>query len=645
MKYFYLVLILGMTITRPAMLVGQSTKGKGLYTIGKKSYDDGKYPQAIETLKEAVKSDPKYEDALYYLAGAYYYNSDYNNAIDILKRLEAVNPDYWAYSYYWWGNCYFYKNDLENMKSKFETFLAKTQNKPKNQMDIHKAKFRLRYATESLAIRKMGATMDQPVNLGAVNSEFDDYMPQSNPTGKIIYFTSTRKGSPFNRDKFDDNFQWGEDIYQMEKTESGWSDPKPLPAPINSKNNDGSASFSGDGQTMIYAACGRDGGIGSCDLYISNLVGNEWSEPINMGNVVNSKEWDAQPALSADGTMLIFTSDREGGYGREDLYMVTKNVFGDWGIPSNLGPVINTPEKEMSPFLGADGKTLYFASTGHPGFGGYDMFVSTYENGKWSEPRNLGAPLNSDKDDRFFTIGGSGEVGYFASSREGGKGMYDLYSIKIPESMRPKPTVVVSGVVSNANDNKPIQSWVLLEDLETGDLIASNKSNSVTGKYLVVLPAGRNYSVSANKDGYFFYSTKFEVPGGTKYQELTLNIPLKPLEKGAKIILNNIFFETGKATLTPESKGELNRAVELLKMNPTMKIEISGHTDNVGAVASNMTLSQNRATSVMNYLVTAGIVASRLSSKGYGPNMPIASNDTPEGRQANRRTEFLILDY
>ncbi len=645
MRNNFLIILVVSAIFLPGLVNGQNTKATGLYTIGKKNYDDSKYPQAIEVLNAAVKESPKYEDALYYLAGSYFYNSNYDEAMNILQKLEKVNPDYWAHSYYWWGQCYFYKNDLDNMKSKFEVFLQKIQNKPKNQMEIHKGRYKLRYATESQAIRKMGPTMDLPVNLSASNSEFDDYMPQSNPTGKIIYFTSTRKGSPFNRETVDKEFGWGEDVYQMEKTETGWTEPTPLPAPINTKKNDGSATFSGDGQTMVYGGCNREDGIGDCDLYISSLKGTEWSEPMNMGNVVNSPEWDAQPTLSADGSMLIFASDRKGGYGSEDLYIVTKNIFGEWGIPSNLGPVINTPDKEMSPFLGSDGKTLYFSSTGHPGFGGADLFVSTFENGKWTEPRNLGAPLNSDKDDKYFTIGGSGEVGYFASSREGGKGGYDLYSVKIPESMRPQATVVVSGIVSNARDKKPISAWVMVEDIETGDLIASNKSNSATGKYLAVLPSGRNYSVSANKEGFFFYSAKYEVPLGTKYQELILNIPLQPLEKGAKVILNNIFFETGKATLTPESKVELNRAIDLLKMNPTMKIEISGHTDNVGSLASNMALSQARALSVVNHLSGAGIAATRLVPKGYGPNVPIASNDTPEGRQLNRRTEFLILEY
>ena len=319
--------------------------------------------------------------------------------------------------------------------------------------------------------------------------------------------------------------------------------------------------------------------------------------------------------------------------------------MGEWGVPVNMGPMINTPSREGSPFLSADGKTLYFSSYGHPGYGGSDIFVSVYENGKWTEPKNMGAPLNSSKDDRNFTIGGTGEMGYFASERDGGLGMSDLYSVKIPESMRPQPTVIVSGIVNDVKTSKPIESWVLVEDINTSEMIAISKSNSLTGKYLVVLPSGRDYSVSANKEGYLFYSKKFDVPKGTQYKEITQNIPLTPIEKGAKVVLNNIFFETGKAILDNESQLELNKVIKLMKSNPTMKVELGGHTDNVGDDLVNMKLSHDRALSVRDFLVKGGIDPTRLMAKGYGKTMPVASNDTPEGRQANRRTEFIVIDF
>ncbi len=395
---------------------------------------------------------------------------------------------------------------------------------------------------------------------------------------------------------------------------------------------------------MVYGRCGAAGGIGDCDLYISQLEGETWSEPVNLGNVVNSKEWDAQACLSADGMRIIFCSNRLGGYGSEDLYMIEKNPFGDWGVPQNLGPVINTPWNDKSPYLAPDGRTLYFSSWGHPGFGGFDLFKSTYDGSRWSAPVNLGQPLNSENDDNFFTISASGEHAYFATTRPG-SGMMDIYQIEIPESLRPQPTVIISGVVTDAKTHNPTSAWVLVEDIVTGDLIATNKSNSTTGEYLVVLPAGRNYSVSANKEAYFFYSQNFDVPVTAKYQELKKNIGLKPIEKGTRVVLNNIFFESGKAELKPESYLELAKAIELLRVNGSMRVEIGGHTDNVGPDDKNMALSHERAKAVMDFMIKGGIPAARMSAKGYGETQPVASNDTPEGRQANRRTEFVILDF
>lgn len=309
----------------------------------------------------------------------------------------------------------------------------------------------------------------------------------------------------------------------------------------------------------------------------------------------------------------------------------------------NLGGIVNTPFSDYSPFLSQDGKTLYFASAGHPGYGNDDIFKTVLENGKWSIPINLGRPLNTDGKDTYFTIGGSGEIGYFASNRQSGQ--LDLFEVEIPEEMRPTPTVVVEGVVTNAKTKSLVGAYVMVEDVNTGELIAINKSNSATGKYLVVLPAGKTYSVSANKEGFFFHSELFDVPTAAKFQTIKKDIELKPIEKGAKIVINNIFFETGKATLSPQSNVELEKAVDLLKTNPTMTIEVGGHTDNVGDDAYNMKLSHDRARSVRDYLVKAGIASERVQAKGYGESNPIATNDTEDGRKANRRTEFVILEF
>lgn len=625
--------------------IGQAQKrnqAQQYYEEGKKLNEDGKYADAISSFKKATKEDENYADAWSMLGTAYQNNRNYDEALEAFAKLEKVNPDYWPWFYYQMAQCH------ENLKhaeeairlyEKFQNFYSKD---PDRVIFHHQAKYRIAYLKGRAELLAQGNTMNDPVHLGSINSTSDDYAPQIDPTGTKLYFTSQRK-SKFGRSTPTDG-NYGEDVYYMERSGDKWGEPILLPEPINSGNNDFGSTFSGDGQTMVYVRCGANESIGGCDLYITQLDGDRWGAPMNMGNVVNSKEWDSQPSISADGTKIIFTSERDGGYGASDLYLVEKNPFGDWGVPQNLGPIINTPFVEKSPYLAPDGKTLYFSSLGHPGFGGFDLFKSTFEDLKWSKPVNLGRPLNSEGDDNYFTISASGEQAYFSSTRSG-LGKTDLFQIDIPESLRPQPTVIIKGIVTDAKSHKPISAWVLVEDIVTGDLIATNKSNSQSGDYLVVLPAGRNYSVTANKDGFFFYSQNFDVPQNARYQELKKDIELKPIEKGTKVVLNNIFFESGKAELKPESYLELAKAVDLLKTNPSMKVEIGGHTDNVGSDETNMKLSHERAKAVMDFMIKAGVAANRMQAKGYGETQPVASNDTDAGRQANRRTEFVILDF
>lgn len=612
------------------------------YDHGKSLYDKNQYKDAIPYFEEAVKVNSENDDALYYLGLCYRYTSQPEKAIETLKKLEKVKPDYWAWYYYELGLAYHEIKQEENSIASYDEFIKKFPHDPSRIRFIHQAQYKKHYVQQQDELSKMNSKMGNPVKLSAiVNSKYDDYMPTLDPKGTKLYFTSQRLGGI--KEEAPDAKEGDEDIYFIEKTNGEWGKPQLLPEPINSTNNDGASCFSADGQTMVYVACGKEGGIGSCDLYIATLEGNEWTKPVNAGNIVNTDEWDSQPTISNDGGRIIFSSERPGGYGQEDLYMIEKNLFGDWGPAMNLGGIVNTPFTDFAPFLSQDGKTLYFASSGHPGYGGTDIFKTTLENGKWSAPINLGKPLNTTGDDRYFTIGGSGEIGYFASNVDGGQ--LDLYEIQIPEEMRPKPTVVVEGIVTNAKTRALVGAYVMVEDVNSGELIAVNKSNSATGKYLVVLPAGKTYSVSANKEGFFFHSELFDVPATTKFQTIKKDIELKPIEKGAKIVINNIFFETGKAALSPRSNVELEKAYELLKANPTMIIEVGGHTDNVGDDASNMKLSHDRAKSVRDYLVNRGIVSTRVQAKGYGESNPVATNDTDEGRQANRRTEFIILEF
>ncbi len=623
----------------------QKLKAKEFYEQAKIQYDEGIYGKSIELFSKAVKDDPRYADAWYYLGNAYYYNNQYQQAIDAFLALEKLKPDYWAWFYYVAAlSCEELKQN-EEAKRFYLAFLDHYPTTPDHTLYRHQAKYRMAIISGGEELQNLTPTMKEPVHLKAgVNSISDEYMPQISPIGNRLYFTSARKGG-FDSPDATNPLWFGEDLYYVELLGDQWGAPVLLPEPINSFSNDGTSTFSADGQTLIYVKCGMDESIGSCDLYIAQLEGDQWNNPQNMGNVVNSKSWDSQPSLSADGTKIFFSSDREGGYGGADLYLIEKNPFGDWGVPMNLGTAINTPFTEKSPYIAPDGKTLYFSSDGHPGFGKSDIFKSVMEENQWSKPLNLGKPLNQAGDDNYFTISASGNKAFFASNRQGGMGEYDLYEIEIPETMKPQPTVIVSGIVTNQKTGEPTGAWVLIEDLNTGELIATSKSNSKTGEYLVVLPAGRNYSVSANKEAFFFYSQHFELPEDAKYQEIKKDIALQPIEKGTRVVLNNIFFETGKAELKPESFVELSKAVDLLRNNRTMVVEIGGHTDNVGSDDANMKLSHDRARSVREFMVAAGIAVERLLAKGYGETQPIATNDTPEGRQANRRTEFVILEY
>jgi len=573
---------------------------------GKEYYEKGSYTEAINSLKQALAKDSTNIEANYFLGMSYLQVGEDDNAIPFLA---------------------YYTSHYTTHKSSL--------------IEKHRAMYRLHYLREQKKLVQLPVNMKDPVKLPKqVNSIYPDYGPIMDATGTRLYFTSTRLGGI--RAEPAGSKEGDEDGYFADYIGTDWSIAKHLPEPLNSILNEGVSSFSADGQFMIMIACNRENSIGSCDLYFSVLQGNSWTAPENFGDIVNSADWDSQATLSFDQNKIIFVSQRANGYGEDDLYMIERNPFGDWGPAMNLGAQINTPFSEVAPFFSQDGKTLYFASKGHPGFGSYDIFKTVYENGRWSTPVNMGRPLNTINDDRFFTIGGSGEKGYFSSDRDGNN---DIYEIDIPESMRPEPTIIVAGTVTSIKDGKKVSAYILVEDLNSGELIAANKSNSLTGQYLVVLPAGRTYSVSANKEGYFFYSQSFEVPKTARFQEIKKDIELKPIEKGAKVVLNNIFFETGKATLTSQSRLELEKAIELLRVNPSMVIEIGGHTDNVGDDGYNMKLSHDRAKSVREYLVNGGINSERVQAKGYGELNPVATNDTEDGRKANRRTEFIILEF
>lgn len=436
-----------------------------------------------------------------------------------------------------------------------------------------------------------------------------------------------------------------ENIVISHLNESGeWMTGQSIADNINTPMNDGMASISGDGKTLVYTHCGEKG---NCDLYVSYNVGGEWTGPFNMGKGINSAGWDSEPSLSADGKVLYFSSNRGGGYGNYDIYKAKKGLNGVWGTPQNLGPTVNTAGNEVTPFVHASNQFLYFASDGHPGLGKYDLFSSTWDGRDWTTPVNLGSPINSADGEGAIYITPDFKTAYYEKTEVEASGRAHrsfIYRFNYPESLRGEyASSYLMGTVFK-QDSTPVQASLVLVDLETKDTVQYVDSDEKSGAYTMVVTPGVEYALSASAIGYVYHSESIDlrkvVSGESKVGH---DIYLKPLEIGSQFELKNIFFNSGSYALDVKSNYELDLVVEFLSKNKSVKIEVRGYTDNVGNTMDNKLLSSQRAKAVAEYLKSKGVYSTRLQFKGFGEGDPVAGNDTEEGRALNRRIEFRIL--
>lgn len=474
-----------------------------------------------------------------------------------------------------------------------------------------------------------------PVNLGPeVNSEFSEYHPTLTVDGREMIYTVMRpaKGGCIRGDS-----RMEEDFYMVVKTETGYGRRQPLPAPLNTACNEGAGCFSPDGRYFFFAA--DKGEVTGMDIYMAERINGVWTEPKSLGEPVNSRFWESQPTFSSDGRTLFFVSKRPGGLGQEDIYQSTWQADGSWSEPVNLGPTINTKGRDFSPSIHADGVTLYFASDGHPGVGGADLFMTQWApDGTFSTPKNLGYPINSTGDERLILVAADGKTAYYASDGMKGIGRFDLYFFDMPQAVRPSPVTWFQGKVLDGAT--VLKARLELIDLTTNTTVASTYADPKTGTFLMPLMTGKPYALHISHPGYLFHSEHISLDQ-PKAEER--NFKLAPIKPSTEIVLRNVFFDTDKSELKPESQAELLRLVKLLQDNPTLVIEVQGHTDNRGAKSHNLTLSSQRAQSVVGFLVQRGIAAQRLQPKGYGDEQPIATNETEEGRAQNRRTQIRII--
>lgn len=600
---------------------------KAEYYFGEalKTFQLQDYMRAQNWLDKAIALDPNFIDAYMMMAEIKKDNEKLPEAIALYDKVISINPDY-PNSYFGRSKCYFTLGKYDEAFKDAEKFMSYP--------DYYQKKEEIKVVHNNAAFAREAIQTPfpfNPVNLGnMVNSMDNEYFPGITADEQVLIFTRLVNG----RD---------EEFYRSMKVDGKYTLAENMGYPVNTERNEGTVSLSADGQYIFYTACNRPGGAGSCDLYLSKLDGNTWSEPINLGAPVNTPAWESQPCLSFDGRTLYFSSSRPGGYGESDIWYTTfKN--GRWTPPVNAGPEINSAGNDQSPFIAKDDQTLYFSSDGHPGMGGYDLFFARRGNdGRWQTPKNLGYPLNSGKDETCLVISSNGKDAFIAKEGDDSRGGLDIYSFELYESARPAKTGYAKGVVFDALSKKKISAKIELIELATGRTIIESYSNKISGEFLVCLQGNKNYALNVSAQGYLFYSENFALQNQSATEPLMLMVPLQPITPGAKVVLKNIFFDVDKYALKDESKVELNKLIQFLSSNPKIKIEIGGHTDNTGDNTKNIALSANRAKAVKDYLIAAGVPENRLSSKGYADTQPIADNKTAEGRAQNRRTEIKIM--
>lgn len=611
----------------------QKNKAGELYNQAMIEARDGDIPAGIKSLKSAIKIWPSFFDAHLSIAGMFGELKQYDSAITYYQKARLIDSssfkDYaLSYSINLAG-----KGLFEEALVALKEFQSLTGLR---EASVKAAAYReqcYRFAIDYEKKLQLSKTAFEPKNMGdSINSIFSEYYPTLTIDGQQLIFT--RKVKNFN-----------EDFFGSTRTGTGisYSIARGLEGNINTNRNEGAQNISQDGEWLIFTGCNFPDSYGSCDLYISYLTPDGWSEPENLGEGINTESWESAPSLSPDKRDLYFTSSRPGGYGNSDLYVTHRLPNGRWTEPENLGPNVNTIGEEGAPFIHADNHTLYFTSNGHPGYGNQDLFLVKKEGpNTWSKAENLGFPINTIENEGSIFIAADGKTAYYASDRSDSKGGLDLYSFELREGIRPSRTVWVKGKVYDEETQKGLPSAVDLTDLETRELVSKVQTDE-TGNYLITLPVGKDYAFNVNRRGYLFYSDNFPLSEKEPDSVYSMNIPLKPIRANASIVLKNVFFDTKSSELKNTSMVELDQLVLLLKENPSLKIRIEGHTDNVGKPEDNLVLSRKRAASVVQYLQKKGIDISRLTSSGFGETQPVAENNTEEGRAKNRRTEMKVL--
>ena len=631
------------------MLCPKPAKAKNLYEQSVKLFSERRVSEAIPFMEQAVKEAPDYVDAHLKLGQLYEFSRRYQPALGAFQTVLQLQPD-GPLS----GGAYQSASTILLRMGRYADalpYLTKYQTKFAPQSAQGK---RIARQIETAKFGQNALQHPQTVDPRPLSTVLQttpsQYFPVLTADEQTLVFTVLKP-------------EGDEDLMVATFNGESWSPPVSLSPNINTNGNEGTASLSADGRMLVFTACQGRRGFGSCDLYVSRKTGSDWSAPDNLGPQVNSRFYESQPALSADGRRLYFVSDRPGGKGRRDIWRSDLDADNTWREPVNLGAPVNTGQNEASPFIHPNGQTLFFASDGHLGLGGYDLFMSDLNasvragadsGAVWSAPTNLGYPINTSEDQASLFVSASGKRAYysFEEQKDGVSQQSRLYAFDLPESLRErvKPVSLLKGVIADAQSQKPLPALVELIDLKTNQTVSRVQADVQTGQYAIVLPSAGEFALYVTTPGYLFKSLSFDFTQPTKAGQpagasLTMRVPLEPAVAGAtaKETLNNLFFESGRYDLADKSRLELDRLTSFLKANPALRIEVSGHTDDTGEAATNLALSQKRAQTVVTYLTQAGIGPARIRAVGFGETRPLAPNTDEASRRQNRRIEWKVL--
>ena len=615
-----------------------NVKLSALYQEALTSSQQGNSLKSVRLLNDMLKMDSTFYLAYFALADLSHEAGKADEELVHLEKGLSFAGEAYPAGFKFLAEGYFRKGAYASALKNMEHYsgLKKSLN-PEEQLLLASCRFSLNAVNHPAAI--------QLINPGdSINTVAEEYWPSLNAEANELVFT--RLETKDSQGKSIAKPQ--EDFYCSKLDSDGWHKARPLGAPVNTDENEGAQTLSADGKWLIFSACGRADGLGSCDLYFSMKKNGKWSVPVNLGEPVNSGAWESQPSLSADGETLYFVSSRAGGRGKMDIWKAEKIGLSPEGVPQ-FGQVknlqeLNTAGNDLSPFIHSDGKTFYFASDGRAGLGGTDLFVSRLENGKFSEPVNLGSPINTSGNEEGLVVETSGARAWFSSDRNRKNGR-DLFYFLLPDHLRPEPVSYLKGEVTDAATGIKISADIVLTNLGTSRIVRKIASIENNGEFLICLPSGINYGLSFSRKGYLFSSENVSLVNGfSQRRPMKLNIRLKSVTTGATTTLNNIFFETNSWQLKMESQSQLDQMAQFMHLNQGVVMEVVGHTDAVGTAQYNDELSLRRAEAVVEELLKRKIEPDRIKSRGAGFTAPVGDNKTEEGRRANRRTEFVIVE-